>query len=123
MAAGSDADGNEERDRQRSATPDWNEDEPEQEVRDDEATIAEERVENQSPRRCSRKRSRSITPSFLREDLESSESVRELDALLRRTDKQAKAKPRRQKTEKETELAHALLGTVQLRGRAHREVT
>ena len=60
--------------------------------------------------------------TVVREDLESLESVRELDALLRKTDKQATAKPRRQKTKKETELAHALLGTVQVRGRVHSEV-
>ena len=60
--------------------------------------------------------------TVLREDLETLESVEELDALLQKAEKQAKAKPRRQPTEKEAELAHALLGTGQLRGRVRREV-
>ena len=60
--------------------------------------------------------------TVLREDLETLESVKELDALLQKAEKQAKAKPRRQPTEKEAELAHALLGKGQLRGRVRREV-
>ena len=60
--------------------------------------------------------------TVVREDLETLESVKELDAVLRKTDKQAKVKPRRQPTEKEAELAHALLGTGQLRSKVHMEV-
>ena len=65
---------------------------------------------------------RQKSDTVVREDLESSENVVEPDAPLRKMDKQAKAKLRRQKIEKETELAHALLGTVQLRGRVENEV-
>ena len=65
---------------------------------------------------------RQKSDTVVREDLESSENVVEPDAPLRKMDKQAKAKLRRQKTEKETELANALLGTMQLRGRVQNEV-
>ena len=65
---------------------------------------------------------RQESDTVVREDLESLESVKDLDALLQKAEKQAKAKPRRQLAEKEAELAHALLGTGQLRGRVHREV-
>ena len=60
--------------------------------------------------------------TVLREDLETLASMKELDALLQKAEKEAKAKPRRQPTEKEAELAHALLGTGQLRGRVRRKV-
>ena len=60
--------------------------------------------------------------TVVREDLESLESLKALDAQLKREEKQAKAKPRRVATQVETELAHALLGAGQLRGRMRQAV-
>ena len=60
--------------------------------------------------------------TVVREDLECLESVKALESLLQKEEKQAKAKPRRARTQAETELAHALLGAGQLRGRMRQEV-
>ena len=60
--------------------------------------------------------------TVVREDLESLESLKALDARLKREEKRAKAKPRRVPTQAEAELAHALLGAGQLRGRMRQEV-
>ena len=62
------------------------------------------------------------TGTVVREDLESLESLKALGALLQKEEKRAKAKPRRAPTQAETELAHALLGAGQLRGRMRQEV-
>ena len=60
--------------------------------------------------------------TVVREDLERLESLQALDALLQKEERHAKGKPRRAPTQAEAELAHALLGAGQLRGRMRREV-
>ena len=60
--------------------------------------------------------------TVVREDLEHLDSVKELDTQLKKEEKQAKAKPRRAPTPAEAEATHALLETVQLRGKMRQEV-
>ena len=58
----------------------------------------------------------------VREDFESLESLKALDAALQKEEKQAKAKPRRESTRVEAEVTHALLEGGQLGGRMRKEV-